>query len=111
MENLEKQINLIVSEELETKEFSAIHSVHEGCAFIQNVFEETLSDAGILLEKRNALWNKTKQNCATHELSYEAKMVKAFAISVAVDAIRVAVIAEKLLAYLEEREGDKVDEG
>lgn len=97
MENLEKQISQIVADESEKAfdELPKIHSFHEGCAFLQGSLEETDSDLKILWAKMRILWEKTKTNCPRHDLDYELSMVKNFAITLAAEAIKTAVICDK----------------
>jgi hypothetical protein len=111
MENLEKQINQIVSKELESlSELPPLHSVHEGCAFLMGEVEEARNDLEILGDKMIALWKKTKAHSPIYDLKYEANIIEALAINLAESSCKVAVKAREFVSFLETREGEKNDE-
>ena len=96
MDAVREDVELLVQKELETanKKFSMFRSRHEGCAVIAEEIQEAEFEFEIINEAFETIWNLTKNDeCG----EVEVYKVKNSAISMAVEAIQVAAMAQKFV--------------
>lgn len=96
MDAVRKDVELLVQKELESanKKFPMFRSRHEGCAVIVEEIQETEVELESINESFKAIWNLTKNDQYGEN---EALKIRKSAISMAVESIQVAAMAQKFI--------------
>lgn len=99
MDAIRPDVEKLVSKELQSanEKFGMFHSQHEGYAIILEEFEEAKDDLDVLEFDLNCSWNYIKCNVDDEELNRNLRDIKINAISLAVEAIQVAAMAQKFI--------------
>lgn len=96
MDVVRKDVELLVQKELESanKKFQMFRSRHEGCAVIVEEIQEAEIEFKMLNDAFKSVWNLTKEDSYD---SVEILRLRNTAVSLAVEAIQVAAMAQKFI--------------
>lgn len=96
MDVVRKEVESLVLKELRSanEKFDMFHSMHEGYAVIKEEVEETEQDLSVVKIHLKDMWNNVKEDLGSVEL---AKDLKKRAVSMAVESIQVAAMAQKFV--------------
>ena len=103
MNAIKSDVENLVQKELESanKRFPLFRSDHEGAAVILEEIEEAQEDMNNVQDNFLDLWKSVKRNS---EPEYHAESVYICAVSLAIEAIQVAAMAQKFIDSQKERE-------
>lgn len=99
MDAIRPDVERLVRKELKSanEKFGMFHSQHEGYAIILEEFEEAHDDLIDLELEIKRLWNYVKCDISDEELYRNLVATKIKAVSLAVEAIQVAAMAQKFV--------------
>lgn len=99
MDAIRPDVERLVRKELKSanEKFGMFHSQHEGYAIILEEFEEAHDDLIDLELEIKRLWNCVKCDITDEELYRNLVATKIKAVSLAVEAIQVAAMAQKFV--------------
>ena len=103
MNVVKQDVEKLVRKELESanQRFPMFRSDHEGAAVILEEIEEAQEDMNNVQDNFLDLWKSVKRNS---EPEYHAESVYICAVSLAIEAIQVAAMAQKFIDSQKERE-------
>lgn len=99
MDVVRTDIEKLVSKELQSAndKFGMFNSLHEGYAVILEEFDESKDDLNVLEMDLNYLWYCIKKDFIDEDFYKNLSVIKTDAISLAVEAIQVAAMAQKFV--------------
>lgn len=99
MDAIRSDVERLAKKELKSanNKFGMFHSQHEGYAIILEEFEEAHDDLIDLELEIKRLWNYVKCDISGEELYRNLVAIKIKAVSLAVEAIQVAAMAQKFV--------------
>lgn len=103
MDAVRNDVEKLVEKELESanKKFPMFRSEHEGAAVLFEEIQESEADLDLIKADFTSLWNSVKRNWKNNEI---LKSIKQYSISLACEAIQVAVMAQKFVDSQKEME-------